>query len=144
MSPPRRFINRELSWLEFDARVLSLVTESRIPLLERAKFLAIFSQNLDEFFQVRVADLQDRLEAEPSWRSPDGLTAEEQLEQIRERVIELTAEAKQIFEGQLRPALAAEGIEIQRWADLSERERGSVTRHFEAEIRPVLIPLAEP
>ncbi len=142
MAAPSRFINRELSWLEFDRRVLALTTDPRRPLLERLKFLAIFSQNLDEFFQVRVADLQDRAEGDPHWLSPDGRTAEEQLSEIREQVIELTAEAQQIFASQLRPALAREGIEIVSGSSLSPREREIARQVFESEIRPVLIPLA--
>ena len=83
---PKRFINRELSWLSFNQRVLELARDPTTPLLERVKFLAIASRNLDEFFQVRVADLQDRRAEDPDWSSPDGRSAEEQLEAIRESV----------------------------------------------------------
>src|SRR5437899_5407085 len=84
-----RYLNRELSWLDFDARVLSLADVPATPLLEQAKFLAIYSQNLDEFFQVRVAGLKDQVAAGLGAVSPDGLTPDEQLAAIRERVLEL-------------------------------------------------------
>ncbi len=139
---PHRFINRELSWLEFDQRVLALAADASRPLLERVKFLAICSRNLDEFFQVRVADLQDRVASEPGWSSPDGRTAAEQLEEIRESVERLTADAYGVYRGELLPALADEGIRILTWGALDGDERARVEATFEEEIRPVLIPLA--
>ena len=93
----RRYLNRELSWLEFNHRVLAMAQDPSLPLLERTKFLAISSSNLDEFFQVRVALLQNGVESGVGGRSPDGLTMEEQLGAIRDRVIELTALEQQAF-----------------------------------------------
>jgi len=139
---PSRFLNRELSWLEFNQRVLALAADPRRPLLERIRFLAICSQNLDEFFQVRVADLHDRMAAEPGWTSPDGRTAEQQLAEIREVVLRMMAGAHQVFAVELRPALADEGIELLTWARLDAAERGRGEQVFDQEIRPVLIPLA--
>lgn len=139
---PSRFINRELSWLEFNQRVQSLVSDSRRPLLERVKFLAICSSNLDEFFQVRVADLHDRMVAEPTWTSPDGRTAEQQLIEIREAVLRYSVAAEQIYRAELLPALREEGIEILTWAALDREERAHVEAAFDEEIRPVLVPLA--
>lgn len=139
---PTRFINRELSWLAFNQRVLSLAHDAATPLLERLKFLAIFSRNLDEFFQVRVADLQDRKGADPTWSSPDGRTAGQQLEEIREAVERMTGAAYALYRGELLPALRGEGIEVMTWDSLDGEERRRVQKIFDAEIRPVLIPLA--
>src|SRR6478752_9683614 len=88
---PERFINRELSWLDFDARVLALAADRHQPLLERAKFLAIFSQNLDEFFQVRVAGLKDQVAAGLGKTTSDGRNAVTQLSEIRERLLDMSA-----------------------------------------------------
>src|SRR5690606_7863194 len=93
---PERFLNRELSWLDFDARVLALAADRSQPLLERAKFLAIFSQNLDEFFQVRVAGLKDQVAAGLGKTTPDGRTAVHQLSEIRERLIDLSDQAERV------------------------------------------------
>lgn len=139
---PKKFINRELSWLEFDQRVLTLVSDTRRPLLERLKFLAICSRNLDEFFQVRVADLHDRLVAEPGWMSPDGRTAEQQLLEIREAVLRLAAASHQVYRAELLPELAEEDILILDWDALDEDEHARVEAIFDEEIRPVLIPLS--
>src|SRR5215207_8894787 len=92
-----RYLNRELSWLDFNARVLSLADRADVPLLERAKFLAIFSTNLDEFFQVRVAGLKDQVAANLGTTSPDGRTPAQQLLDVRERVEELVARQENIF-----------------------------------------------
>ena len=100
------YLNRELSWLEFNARVLALAEDPATPLLERLKFLAIFSQNLDEFFQVRVAGLKDRVAAGVTRRSPDGMSASEQLEAINRRSAELVAHADEIFLGPICRNLA--------------------------------------
>jgi polyphosphate kinase len=102
-----RFFNRELSWLDFDCRVLELARDAGRPILERAKFLAIFSRNLDEFFQVRVSELQDLVAERDEAPAPDGMTPAAQLAAIRERVLELCATAHEIFERELRPALRA-------------------------------------
>ena len=115
------YINRELSWLEFNARVLDEARDERNPLLERAKFLAIFSSNLDEFFQVRVSGLKQQL-ASGATPSPDGLTPDEQLGLIRVRVRELLDEQGRIFAG-LRAELAAADIRIVDYADVAATPR---------------------
>ncbi|MEM7409600.1 MAG: polyphosphate kinase 1 [Myxococcota bacterium] len=136
-----QLINRELSWLDFNRRVLELARDPDRPVLERAKFLAIFSQNLDEFFQVRVSDLQDLAEGAAESPSPDGLTPGEQLRRIREVVLELTALAQDCFDHELRPALREIGLEIVRWEELSADEQSRSIAPFEEQIQPVLIPL---
>jgi polyphosphate kinase len=139
---PDRFLNRELSWLDFDARVLALADSDDMPLLERAKFLAIFSQNLDEFFQVRVAGLKDQVAAGVPKRTPDGLTAKEQLAEVRARLDGLVAEAYRLFFDELVPRLAAEGIVYSGYEDLDDDDRKYLDAVFDDRIFPVLTPLA--
>jgi polyphosphate kinase len=141
-SPSERFLNRELSWLEFDRRVLALAGDASLPLLERARFLAIFAANLDEFFQIRVAGLKEQSAAGIGALSPDGRTPEEQLAAIRAEVQPLVLLAGELFDKELRPALAEQGIRICDWRDLSEGSRAHLGRVFEREIFPVLTPLA--
>ena len=136
-----RFFNRELSWLDFDRRVLELARDAGRPILERAKFLAIFSRNLDEFFQVRVSELQDLVAERDDTPAPDGLTPAAQLAAIRERVLELTAAAHETFERELRPALRGAGIDLAHWHELSDAERAGTLAPFDEQISPVLIPL---
>jgi polyphosphate kinase len=142
LRPEERYLNRELSWLDFDRRVLALAGDARQPLLERLKFLAITSRNLDEFFQVRVAGLQAQREAPRPVVSPDGRTPEQQLREIRVRVLELIGAAQDTFAKELAPGLAEAGIRILDWKDLGPEERASLSREFEARIFPVLTPLA--
>jgi polyphosphate kinase len=137
-----RYINRELSWLDFNARVLSLAEDPDVPLLERAKFLAIFSQNLDEFFQVRVAGLKDQVAAEVVVASPDGRTPAGQLLDIRDTVDQWTARAEWVFLEQLVPALAGVGIIFSTIEELDEDDRKHLDSTFEERIFPVLTPLA--
>jgi polyphosphate kinase len=137
-----RFLNRHLSWLEFDHRVLALAEDPNVPLLERVKFLAIFSTNLDEYFQVRVAEIDEQWDAGITALSPDGLTPEEQLLRIRDRVRQLTARANELFRDELRPALAENGIAIVDWEELDEGSRKGLSKQFEELILPVLTPLA--
>ena len=113
------YINRELSWLDFNARVLALARDPEIPLLERCKFLAIFTSNLDEFFMVRVAAVQDALEARRMPSTPDKLSREDVLGRIARRVAELAAEQSRIWREELRPALAESGIEVTSVDDLT-------------------------
>jgi polyphosphate kinase len=134
------YINRELSWLEFNARVLHEARDERNPLLERVKFLAIFAGNLDEFFQVRVAGLRQQVEAGKVARSPDGRTAEEQLAAARERVLELAHDHSAIFVD-VRRTLAAEGVELVEYAAIPEHH-DALRQRFLDEIFPVLTPLA--
>jgi polyphosphate kinase len=142
--PPARprYRNRELSWLEFNERVLALAEDERVPLLERAKFLAIFSSNLDEFFQVRVAALKDQVAGEVGALSPDGRTSAQQLLDIRDRVELLLPQLQACFLDQVAPGLAAAGIKLSSWADLDEDDEKFLVETFEERIFPVLTPLA--
>ena len=135
------YLNRELSWLEFNRRVLALCVDERVPLLERVKFLAIFGTNLDEFFQVRVAGLQDQADAGVG-PSADGRSPAQQLTEIREVVLGLHEQAAQTWRKHLVPALRAEGIRVLEWEDLSTPGRIAMTAHFREHIFPVLTPLA--
>jgi polyphosphate kinase len=137
-----RLLNRELSWVEFGARVLELAEDDRLPLLERLKFAAIFSQGLDEFFMVRVAGLLELDEADVLVRSADGLTAGQALDAIRDRVSELTARQGKLWKRDLAPALAAAGIDVATIDDCSDREREKLRKFFEREVFPILTPLA--
>jgi polyphosphate kinase len=137
-----RFLNRELSWLEFNARVLALADDPQVPLLERVKFLAIFSSNLDEFFQVRVAALKDMVAAHLGSTSPDGRTAARQLEEISDRVGKLVSEQEAIYHDRVKPALAAAGIWISDWEDLDDEDRKYLIDVYEQRIFPVLTPLS--
>ncbi len=141
-SPLAPYLNRELSWLEFDARVLALAEDASLPLLERAKFLAIFSQNLDEFFQVRVAGLKAQLEAGVGVRSADGLTPAEQLASIRTQVLGLIERQGELFTKEIQPALTDGGVEICEWPCLNEADRAHLSEVFDEQIFPVLTPLA--
>ena len=137
-----RLLNRELSWLDWNARVLELAGDPEQPLLERVKLCGFFSRNLDEFFSVRVGGLMEQAAAGITVRSPDGRTPREALEQIRARVLELTEEQSRLWRRELRTALADEGIVIGSVADLSQKEQAELTQRFEQEIYPVLTPLA--
>ena len=137
-----RYRNRELSWLDFNTRVLALAEDERVPLLERAKFLAIFGQNLDEFFQVRVAGLKDQVAAGVSGSSPDGRTSAQQLLDIRDRLDVLLPRMQATFLEHLTPALADAGIKLSSWADLDEDDEKFLVETFEERIFPVLTPLA--
>ncbi|TXI52442.1 MAG: RNA degradosome polyphosphate kinase, partial [Mycobacterium sp.] len=140
--PEHRYLNRELSWLDFNARVLALAADTSLPLLERAKFLAIFASNLDEFYMVRVAGLKRRDEMGLSVRSADGLSPREQLRRIAERNRQISLRHAQVFLDSVRPALATEGIVIVTWADLTEAERTQLSAYFHEQVFPVLTPLA--
>ena len=139
---PQRYRNRELSWLDFNTRVLALAEDERMPLLERAKFLAIFSQNLDEFFQVRVAGLKDQVAAGVGASGPDGRTSGQQLLDIRDRLDRLLPRMEATFLDQVAPALAGAGIRLSSWADLDEDDEKFLVETFEERIFPVLTPLA--
>ena len=137
-----RYINRELSWLDFNERVLTLAEDPDTPTLERAKFLAIFSNNLDEFFQVRVAGLHDKQAAGLGSTSPDGLTPAEQLRAIRPRVNALIARQAHVFLNEIAPALADAGIVLSDWESLDADDREYLVDVFHRRIFPVLTPLA--
>lgn len=140
--PEDRYLNRELSWLDFNARVLALADDNSLPLLERAKFLAIFASNLDEFYMVRVAGLKRRDEMGLSVRSADGLTPREQLTLIGEQTQRIATRHARVFLDSVRPALAEEGIHIVTWADLDQGERDELSTYFHEQVFPVLTPLA--
>src|SRR6201993_3438648 len=140
--PEDRYLNRELSWLDFNARVLALAADNSLPLLERAKFLAIFASNLDEFYMVRVAGLKRRDEMGLSVRSADGLTPREQLRRIGEQTQRIATQHARVFLDSVRPALAEEGIHIVTWADLDQAERDQLSTYFMDQVFPVLTPLA--
>lgn len=140
--PENRYLNRELSWLDFNARVLALAADTSLPLLERAKFLAIFASNLDEFYMVRVAGLKRRDEMGLSVRSADGLTPREQLRRIGEQTQQIASRHARVFLDSVRPALAEEGIHVVTWADLTKAERDKLSNYFHEQVFPVLTPLA--
>ena len=137
-----RLINRELSFLDYDARLLELVEDPELPLLERVFFCGIFSQMLDEFFMIRIAGLVGAAAAGVTVRSPDGRTPHEALAEARTRVLALYAAQARIWSHELQPALAAEGIVVSRVDELSDEERVELMERFEREIFPVLTPLA--
>ncbi len=140
--PDDRFSNRELSWLDFNARVLALAEDPGQRLLERAKFLAIFASNLDEFYMVRVAGLKRRRDMGLSVTSADGLTASEQLTLISARTRELVERQGRCFVDEVRPALADAGIRIVAWNEIEADDRRRLAEYFTAQIFPVLTPLA--
>ena len=140
--PEDRYLNRELSWLDFNARVLALAADPSLPLLERLKFLAIFASNLDEFYMVRVAGLKRRDEMGLSVRSADGLSPREQLRRISERTQQIASRHARVFSDSVRPALADEGIVLVTWAALDDAERGELSTYFHEQVFPVLTPLA--
>jgi polyphosphate kinase len=142
LDAPQLFTNRELSWLQFNERVLELAEDESIPLLERVKFLAIYAANLDEFFMVRVAGLHDQVEAGIDARGPDGLSPSETIDRISERTRELGRRHSHHWEEQLRPALAEHGIRVIDCTECDSEELEAVDRHFAEQIFPVLTPLA--
>jgi polyphosphate kinase len=137
-----RLINRELSWLDFNERVLSLSGDIGIPLLERCKFSAIFSSNLDEFYQIRVAALKDQIAADVHTPTPDGRTPQAQLLAIGRRVQQLVDAQENTWNSELVPQLIQHGIEIVSWENASPEEREYLAEQFETRIFPVLTPLA--
>ena len=136
------YLNRELSWLDFNARVLEEALDARVPLLERLKFLAIFSTNLDEFYMVRVAGLRRKVTSGAPQYPPDPLSPPEQLDAIRVRVNELLQRRHHALHTLVLPALEAKGVKLVPMASLSEAERVRVHAYFESQVFPVLTPLA--
>ena len=137
-----RFDNRELSWLEFNSRVLALAENPDLPLLERVKFVAIFHSNLDEFFQIRVAGLKEQIKAGLSSTSPDGMSPAEQLERISERVRTLIARQHHVWARSLRLRLANAGVRVTDWSQLDDAARAHLGSVFEERIYPILTPLS--
>ena len=142
LQPESRFLNRELSALDYFARVLAVAADKTVPLLERVKFLAIISQNLDEFFQVRVSGLREQLDAGIRASSPDGLDAGEQLRAIRARVEPMMERLAALFNREVAPALDEVGIGFSDWDALSEADREHLRGVFDERVFPVLTPLA--
>jgi polyphosphate kinase len=137
-----RFLNRELSWLEFNRRVLHEALDERTPLLERVAFLAIFNSNLDEYYQKRVGGLKRQIAAQVSHRSPDGLTPSEQLSAIRRAVHPMLQQQADCFEQVIKPLLTEQGIHLLKWKQLNDEQRARATEYFQKNLFPVLTPLA--
>lgn len=142
LESPDLYINRELSWIEFNRRVFEEAQVSRHPLLERIKFLSIFDTNLDEFFMIRVAGLQEQIDAHVTSLSPDGLTAEQQLAAVRQRLEPLMRDVHTYWRTELCHMLASEHIHLLEYEQLNEQQRAAMLAYFEREIFPVLTPLA--
>lgn len=141
-APTSRYINRELSTLDFNSRVLALAENPELPLLERVRFLAIFSINMDEFFQVRVAGLKDQQAAGLSGTAPDGLSVSDQLKAIRERTEQLVERRRAAFHTRVAPELAEHGLRFVSFESLDDDDREWVEKVFTERIFPVLTPLA--
>jgi len=140
--PVDRYLDRELSWLAFNQRVLELAEDENLYLLERVNFLSIFASNLDEFFMVRVAGLKRRMAAGVSVASASGLPPEQVLEQISQEAHRLQERHAKLFHEKIEPALRAKGIHFEHWADLTEDEQKELREYFHNQIFPVLTPLA--
>ena len=141
LSDPSLYFNRELSWLDFNDRVLQLAEDPRVPLLERVNFCSIYEDNLDEFFMVRVAGLQEKLESKIDSRGADAMSPADVLGVIRQRVIELRPRLTHCFEDEIQPALAEHGIRIITLADANAKEREEVEHLFTSQVFPALTPL---
>ncbi len=141
LDDPSLYFNRELSWLDFNERVLELAEDESVPLLERVKFCAIYGSNLDEFFMVRVAGLWDQNDAGIDAHGPDGLSPGEQITAIRSRSMELDQRLHDCFAGVLEPLMESEGIRISKLEWLSPEERAEVDRIFKRQVLPALTPL---
>jgi polyphosphate kinase len=139
---PKNFINRELSWLEFNRRVLEEAQDQRQPLIERVKFLTIFSSNLDEFFEIRVAGIKQQIESETSDVGPDGLSPTEQFNLIQKTVRELVGTQCALWKNELLPELAKNGIYVREMSELSPKRAAWAHRYFQHEVLPMLTPLA--
>ncbi|MEO3703926.1 polyphosphate kinase 1 [Trichormus azollae] len=142
LSDAQYYINRELSWLQFNSRVLHEACDERTPLLERLKFLAIFSSNLDEFFMVRVAALKQQVEAKVNLLTPDGRTPQQQLDDIRSYLNPVVTKHNEQFEQVLQPLLVNQGIYILDYIELNSKQRSYLDHYFKEQIFPVLTPLA--
>jgi polyphosphate kinase len=142
LKDPEYYLNRELSWIEFNNRVLNEALDSRTPVLEQLKFLSIFSSNLDEFFMVRVAALKQQVEANVTQLTPDGRSPQQQLSEISFSLRPLVVQQHQHFDKVLRSLLAKHGVYILNYIDLNQKQRNHLDNYFEDQIFPVLTPLA--
>src|SRR6266403_132789 len=141
-SAPENFINRELSWLEFNRRVLEEAQDSTQPLIERVKFLTIFSSNLDEFFEIRVAGIKQQIESETSDVGADGLSPTDTFNAIHRIAHEMVATEYALWKEDLAPTLAKNGIRVHDAAQLSTKRAAWARRFFQEEVFPMLTPLA--
>src|SRR3954447_1910511 len=139
---PEEFLNRDVSWLEFNRRVLHEALDDRTPLLERVRFLGIFTSNLDEYFMKRIAGLRRQIAAGVLTPTPDGLTPRQTFEAIRSLVLRMLGQQAENYLTRIRPLLAENGIHLLAWSDLSEAERRAAVNYFRANVFPVLTPLA--
>src|SRR5436190_8635013 len=139
---PELYINRELSWLDFNDRVLQLAEDARVPLLERVKFCAIYTTNLDEYYMVRVAGLHDQIDAGVETPGQDGRSPSQTITLIRERVRAQSARLSTCFEGELRGALAQHGVRVVAVRELDDEQRAELASHFQKKIFPASTPLA--
>ncbi len=140
--PADRFLDRELSWLDFNRRVLELAEDESIPLLERVNFLSIFASNLDEFFMVRVASLKRRVATGIAVNSASGLSPIDVLGQIAAKTKDLQARHAALFRDKISPELALNGVQLEHWSALSDAERAGLEQYFHDQVFPVLTPLA--
>ena len=141
-SDPQNFINRELSWLEFNRRVLEEAQDPTQPLIERVKFLTIVSSNLDEFFEIRVAGIKQQIKSETSDIGPDGLSPTDTFDRIQKTVRQLVATQYALWKNELLPELAKNGIYVREMAELSPKRAAWAHRYFQQEVLPMLTPLA--
>src|SRR5213075_1992851 len=141
-SDPRNFINRELSWLEFNRRVLEEAQDPTQPLIERVKFLTIFSSNLDEFFEIRVAGIKQQIESETSDVAADGLSPTETFNQIQRLAHELVATEYELWNKELLPQLAKNGVRVRNVSELNAKRAAWARKYFQEEVLPMLTPLA--
>src|SRR3712207_5944236 len=142
LSDPKLYINRELSWLGFNDRVLEQARDERHPLLERVRFVAISETNLDEFFMIRVSGLQQQVASELPNPVPDGMTPEQQLSCIHDHTVGFFVEQRRVLEGELFPALKEEGIRLIPHEKLAAAEKRNLRERFAREVLPILTPLA--
>lgn len=140
--PADRFLDRELSWLDFNRRVLELAEDESIPLLERVNFLSIFASNLDEFFMVRVASLKRRIATGIAVNSASGLAPRDVLGQISAKTKDLQSRHAELFRDKISPELAVNGFQIEHWSALNQEERAGLEQYFQDQVFPVLTPLA--
>src|SRR5437588_8101153 len=142
LSDPANFINRELSWLEFNRRVLEEAQDPTQPLIERVKFMTIFSGNLDEFFEIRVAGIKQQIKSETSDIGPDGLSPTDTFDRIQKTVRRLVATQCALWKNELLPELAKNGIYVREMAELTPKRAAWAHRYFQQEVLPMLTPLA--